>query len=169
MKHRWVAYFVVGLLSVGVGTAIAGSLDTSSADPTIDPPETAEESVVVTTIDPDRLGPPATPSTLVVQDPLPSRRSVSVVVANGSGIPGLALETAGFIEFLGYGDVTATEGSEIARDSVLYYAEGQERVAARLGIDLQLEPILVLPRETAPDVSGEFDDDVLFYVGLDQT
>ena len=50
MKHQWLAYVIVGLLSIGAGVAIAGLPNNVPVDATIIPSTTTEvtESTVAT-------------------------------------------------------------------------------------------------------------------------
>ncbi len=62
MKHQWLAYVIVGLLSIGAGVAIAGLPNNVPVDATIIPPTTTEaaESTVATTTTPETTMPPTT-------------------------------------------------------------------------------------------------------------
>ena len=62
MKHQWLAYVVVGLLSIGAGVAIAGLPDNVPVDATIVPPTTTEapEPTLPETTVPTTTVPPTT-------------------------------------------------------------------------------------------------------------
>ena len=68
MKHQWLAYVIVGLLSIGAGVAIAGLPNNVPVDATIVPPTTTEAPAptVPTTTTPDTTTPETTePETTV--------------------------------------------------------------------------------------------------------
>ena len=193
MKHQWLAYVIVGLLSIGAGVAIAGLPNNVPVDATIIPPTTTEapESTVATPTTPETTVPatttvPTTASTTTVltttapadsspettdsvPDELPDRSELNVVVANGANVSGAASRIAAQLEELGYVDVALRNGTNIVDFSVVYYAEGFEESALRLAADLDLLPDFVAPIDDSPSVPDiPADVELLVYVGLDR-
>ena len=187
MKHQWLAYLVVGLLSIGAGVAIAGLPDNTSVDATIIPPTTtttqapAPTTTVAPTTVPETTEPETTepsttePSTTEpattdsVPAELPERGELVVVAANGSNVAGAAARMATQLDELGYVDVAQLNGPDIVEFSVVYYAEGFEEAALRLAEDLDLLAEFVVPLEDAPAVVDLPDDaELLVYVGRDR-
>lgn len=193
MKHQWLAYVIVGLLSIGAGVAIAGLPNNVPVDATIIPPTTTEaaESTVATTTTPETTAPPTTsapttaPTTSVstttqpedtspettdsVPEALPDRSELNVVVANGANVSGAASRIAAQLEGLGYVDVALRNGTNIVDFTVVYYAEGFEESALRLADDLDLLPDFVAPIGDSPPVPDlPTDVELLVYVGLDR-
>ena len=77
MKHQWLAYVIVGLLSIGAGVAIAGLPDNAPVDATITSPtptaaaETSApetETTVAPTSAPETQAPDTTEPTMTVPD-----------------------------------------------------------------------------------------------------
>lgn len=195
MKHQWLAYLVVALLSIGAGVAIAGLPDNSSAGATVPPttlattttteapattttvapttvPETTEPETTVSdttepeTSEPDTTEPETTDS---VVEELPDRDELIVVAANGANVAGAALRMATFLEELGYVDIAQLNGSDIVEFSVVYYADGFEEAALRLADDLDLLDEFVAPIDDAPAVTDLPDDvELLVYIGRDR-
>jgi hypothetical protein len=188
MKHQWLAYLVVALLSIGAGVAIAGLPDNTSVDATIIPPTTTTTTeppaptttVAPTTTEPETTEPETTePETTEVESnepettepeastpdttdsvpaELPERGDVVVVAANGANVAGAALRMATGLEELGYVDIAQLNGSDIVEFSVVYYADGFEDAALRLAEDLDLLDEFVAPLEDAPAVVDLPDD-----------
>ena len=195
MKHQWLAYVIVALLSIGAGVAIAGLPDNSSAGATVPPttlattttteapastttvapttvPETTEpETTEPETTDPEITDPDSTEpeTTDSVPAELPERSDLVVVAANGANVAGAALRMATRLEALGYVDIAQLNGSDIVEFSVVYYADGFEEAALRLADDLDLLAEFVVPIEDAPAVADLPDDvELLVYVGRDR-
>jgi hypothetical protein len=189
MKHQWVAYAIVAVLSIGAGVAIAGAPSSSNVAPTIvvaalpattvQPTTTVAEVAATDPVVPTSTDAPTTtvaPATTVapeptttVPEPVPDRSEVAVVVANGADIGGIASATANDLEDLGYVGVRVRDGTDIVPLTIVYYVDGFELSAARLAIDLGLEPSAILPIADAPDIIGELQDgSLLAYLGSDQ-
>ena len=161
MKHQWLAYVIVGLLSIGAGVAIAGLPNNVPVDATIIPPTTTEapdRTVPTTTVapttvpdttEPDSTEPentePETPD--AVPGELPERSELNVAAANGANVAGTALRVAAQLEEIGYVDVLPLNGSDIVEFTVVYYADGFEEAALRLAEDLELLADFVAPIE----------------------
>jgi hypothetical protein len=184
MKRQWLAYVIVGVLSIGAGVAIAGLPDNVPVAATIVPPSTTEApettlpeppepSTTTSTTPPTTSVAPATtappPDTTVAPAPvLPERSDVRVAVANGANIAGAAARFATLLEGIGYVDVSTLDGTGISETSVVYHADGLELLAARLAVDLQLPPTAIAPLATAPPVDGlAADTQLLAYIGRD--
>ena len=183
MKHQWVAYAIVALLSVGAGVAIAGLPNNEPVDPTIIPPTTTERPTptLATTTIPTTPATTAAPettaaastttvlttTTTTVAD-LPPRSELSVAAVNGADIGGIASATAAELEALGYGDVTPLDGTVIAEFTVIYFAPGFEDSAIRLADDLGANPVLRAPLVDAPSVAGLPDVQLMAYLGQDR-
>ena len=194
MRNEWLAYVVVGLLAIGAGVAIAGLPDNVSVDATIVPPSTTEDSPATTppttpptTAAPDPTDPPTTtaapttvapttaapttaaPTTTEPDDGLPPRSELFVAAANGANIAGTALQSAEFLESLGYVDVLALNGTVVVDFTVVYFADGFEEAAVRLAGDWDLLPEFVAPLAEAPAVIDlPAETELLVYVGLDR-
>ena len=189
MKHEWLADLIVAVLCILAGLAIAGLPNSASVDATIVVPETTvapEPEPIPTTLPPVVTDPPETTAppttqppatteaptttTTVAEPPLPDRSELAVVVANGADIGGIAGDTAAALQVIGYVDVSATDGTEIAPFTVVYFVEGFEPSAVRLAVDLGIDPGAIGPIENAPEVLGtNVDDaDLLAYLGIDQ-
>ena len=193
MKHQWLAYVIVGLLSIGAGVAIAGLPNNVPVDATIIPPTTTEapESTVATTTTPETTvstttsAPTTAPTTTVstttepensspettdsVPDELPDRGELDVGAANGANVSGAASRIAAQLEELGYVEVSLRNGTNILDFTVVYYADGFEESALRLAADLDLLPDFVAPIDDSPPVPDlPTDVELLVYVGLDR-
>jgi hypothetical protein len=190
MKHQWLAYLVVALLSIGAGVAIAGLPDTSPAAATLaspttatttttevpDPTTTASPTTVPETTEPETTEPEASApetsepeTTDSVPAELPERGDLAVAAANGANVAGAALRMATRLEELGYVDIAQLNGSDIVEFSVVYYADGFEEAALRLAEDLDLLAEFVGPLEDAPAVADlPADTELLVYIGRDR-
>jgi cytoskeletal protein RodZ len=188
MKHQWLAYVIVGLLSIGAGVAIAGLPNNVPVDATIIPPTTTEapEITVPETTTPTTTTPPTTVAETTVPDTtepettspetsepepaeLPDRSEIEVVSANGANVAGAAQAVATQLEGLGYVEVAPRDGTDIVELTTIYYADGFEDAALRLAEDLALLPEFVAPLEDAPIVTAlPATVELLAYVGLDR-
>lgn len=192
MKHQWLAYLIVGLLSVGAGVAIAGLPDNVPVDATIIPPTstattdattttTTEAPASTTSIAPTTVPETSEPATSEpaisetseptdsVPQELPDRGDLFVVAANGANVAGAALRMATRLEEIGYVEVAQLNGSDIVEFSVVYHADGFEEAAQRLAADLELLPEFVAPLDDAPAVVDlPADVELLVYVGRDR-
>ena len=183
MKHQWLAYVIVGLLSIGAGVAIAGLPDNSPVAATIDVSTTLasastlapEPTVVDTTVEPtsttaattvpDTSEPATTQPDSTVSgstEPattdsapveLPDRSEVNVATANGANVAGAALRVAVQLEEIGYVDVLPLNGTEIVEFTTIYFVDGFDDAALRLAGDLDLLDVFVAPIENAPSVA----------------
>lgn len=190
MKHQWLAYLVVGLLSIGAGVAIAGLPNDVPVDATIVPPTTTDvpEPTVATTpptttTEPDTTSETTEPETTQsdtsdttepdatdsVPGELGERSEIVVATANGSNVAGAALRVAAQFEELGYVDVVTLDGSEIVEFTTIYFVDGFEDAALRMADDLQLLADFVAPIEESPAVADlPADTELLAYIGRDR-
>ena len=190
MKHQWMAYVIVALLSIGAGVAIAGLPNNVPVNATIVPPTTTErptpnapttevpetttaptttdgqETTKPGTTEPETTEPETTDSVALG---ISERSELTVVVANGAGIAGTAARNVVRLTELGYTDVTSRDGVETFEFTTIYYADGFEAVALRMANDLQLLPEFVAPLTDAPEVLGlPVDLQLLAYIGVDR-
>jgi len=198
MKHQWLAYVVVAVVSIGAGVAIAGLPDNTPANATITPTTTSSTADTTTpeTVPADTTAPTTTPETTVpetttpattapettvptttepppgtsVPADLPDRSELFVVAANGSNVAGAAARMATTLEEIGYVDVQLRNGTTFSEFTAVYYAEGFEDAALRLADDLDVVAELVGSIEDAPNVTDLPDDfELLVYIGLDRS
>jgi hypothetical protein len=191
MKHQWLAYVIVGLLSIGAGVAIAGLPDNVPVDATIisptttvAPERTLPETTVATTTappttEPDASAPDTTISSTTVPDTaaptttdstdLPDRSELFTIVANGSNIAGAASRNVERLRAIGYTDIVPRNGTGVAEFTTIYFADGFEAAALRLAEDLDLLPFYVAPIEGMPTVLELPDGaQLVAYIGLDR-
>jgi predicted flap endonuclease-1-like 5' DNA nuclease len=196
MKHQWLAYVIVAILSIGAGVAIAGLPDSVPESETIVPPSTIaapEPTVPPTTT----TGPAATtttepevtettepeetettePEATETSEPdettttvslLADRADVNVAVANGAGKAGIAAATAGELVGLGYQNIAALTGDDVVDVSTVYFADGNVGIAERMAADLGLPPGSVVALGFAPNVQQLGLVQLLVYIGRDR-
>lgn len=188
MKHPWLAYAIVSLVSIGAGVAIAGLPDNTSADVILVPvtteppapttteepspattttepaPETTEASAATTTTEPAPEATEASANTTKpdTTDPapgeIPDRSEMIVAAANGANVAGAAARAAVLLEELGYSDVLPLNGTDIVEFTVVYYADGFQEAGLRMAEDLDLLPEFVAPLDEVPAVIDLPDD-----------
>lgn len=188
MKHQWLAYAIVALLSIGAGVAIAGLPNNVPVDATIIPPTTtvapaptlpettvppttAPTTDASTTTEPETTEPDTTETVTTdsVAAELPDRSEIIVVAANGSNIAGTAARAVVRLTDLGYTNVTGSDGTQVVELTTIYYADGFEAAALRMADDLELLPEFIAPLDEAPEVPNLPDDtQLLAYVGVDR-
>lgn len=103
-----------------------------------------------------------TTTTLAARDPA----SVSVLVANGSGVSGVAGQTADALEGAGYTIVDTANASPVSATQVLYVGEAEPDAAAIAAV-LGLGPEAVAPMPDPPPVPDLAGADVVVIVGPD--
>jgi len=192
MKHQWLAYAIVGLLSIGAGVAIAGlpndvpvdatiipstttvlpeptTPDTTMATTTLPPTTTVPETTVPETTVPETTAPETTAPETTAPAELPDRSELNVAAANGANVAGAAGRMATQLEEIGYVDVAPLDGTEVVEFTSVYYADGFEDAALRLAEDLGLLEVFVGRLQDAPRVLQlPVDVELLVYVGLDR-
>jgi len=185
MKHQWLAYVVVGLLSIGAGITIAGLPNNVPVDATNIPQTTTEApepAAVPATMVPATTVPETTdpaPETTATTDPdsadsvpaeLAVRSEIVVSAVNGSNVAGIALRVATELEDLGYVDVLPLNGTDIEElTTTVFFAVGFEEAAVRMADDLGRLPEFVAPIEGSPSVGDlPADIELLVYIGRDR-
>ena len=99
---------------------------------------------------------------------LPERADIALEVANGANVGGAATRVGDALEELGYGGVGSFDGELIVDRTAVFAIEGFQGPADRLAAEVGLEPGLVFPIETAPDVGGLPEaTELLLYLGRD--
>lgn len=126
---------------------------------------------VVTTTTVDRDAPPPTgdAESTTVPDAAPAPADVVVVVANGSGISGLAARTGGTLAGLGYQVLEPANVNEGQINSVVYYVAGSEPAAVEVAAALNLPATAVQPMPTPTPVADLGTAVVLVVLGSDFT
>ena len=190
MKHQWLAYVVVGVLSIGAGVAIAGLPNNVPVDATIIPPTTTEApepaTATTTTVPATTVPATTTPDTTdpdtadlaAATDPdtadsvpaeLGERSTIVVAAVNGANVVGIALREAIELDDLGYVDVLPLNGTDIEEVTTVFFAAGFEEAALRMADDFDLPPESVAPIEVSPSVPGlSADIELLVYIGRDR-
>ena len=189
MKHQWVAYVIVALLSIGAGVAIAGLPNNVPVDATIIPPTTTEapeptvpettEPEPVETTEPEQTTTTTSTTTTTTEPPvettepepgLPDPASVAVVAVNGSDIAGTASRMVDRLEGFGFTNAVPRDGTEIRELTWVYYEEGFDGTAAEIAEALDLLPDFIAPIGESPQVQDLPDAvDVIVYVGIDRS
>lgn len=78
--------------------------------------------------------------------PPPSRGEIALVVLNATSTAGLAGETAGRAESLGYKSVTAGNAPTGTDPSRVYFVAGERPAARRVARDLEITDVVALPK-----------------------
>ena len=196
MKSQVWVYIIVVVLSVGAGVAIAGVPNSVAQDPTIQVPATTEasettapaatdpavtdptvtepvateptdsvEATTTTTTTPTTTAPTTTAPTTTL--PLPERSEIDVEVVNAANVGGAATRVSNALEELGYFDVGSFDGREIVDVTVIYAEEGFQGSADRLAAEMGMEPGLVFPLDSAPEVERLTTVELMVYLGRD--
>ena len=186
MKNQWLAYVIVAVISALAGVAIAGPPNNVGVEPTIVVP--ASTTTTTTTVAPTTTveGPaettpdtepdattttieaPETTTTLAIE-PEVDPAELGVVTANGAGSQGLATRVRNELRDAGYTETRATDGTTIVDETVVYFYPLLIREAAGVAEALDLDPTEILPIEEAPDYPELEGDQVVVYLGRDQT
>ncbi len=156
-------------------------VDTTEPDTETTEPDTASTEPDVDTTEPDTTEPiettvpettttvtePATEATPTTRPPV-ERIQLSVAVANGASIAGVARSTADRLEATGYPDIRTLDGAETVERSVVYAAPGLQAEAEQLAVDMGIDVSLVFPLSTVPPLLGELlDEQLVVYLGID--
>jgi hypothetical protein len=88
----------------------------------------------------------------------PDRADIALAVLNGTATTGLAAQTAGEAEGLGYVGVTAGNAPTSTSPTIVYFRPGQRAAAQRVARDLQVGAVQQLPAtgalaDAAPDAA----------------
>ena len=179
MKNQWLAFVIVAVISALAGVAIAGPPNNVAADPTIIVPDsTVPVTTVPTTTAPaTTVAAPATtttttteaPATTSVVDPEIDPAVLGVVSVNGAGRAGLATRVRDELIDAGYTATRATDGTTLVDDTIVYFYPSFEREAAGVAETLGLEAADVAPIDEAPEYFDLEGDQVMVYLGRDQT
>jgi hypothetical protein len=105
-----------------------------------------------------------TPTTTL---PVHPPAQVKVLVANGSGVTGLAGLVSTRLRTGGYDTLASVNANQRVAASVVYYAPGYQREAAILAQSLGLAPTSVQPMPTPPPVASLGTANVLVVAGPD--
>jgi hypothetical protein len=86
----------------------------------------------------------------------PDRADIALAVLNGTNTTGLAAQTAGQAEGLGYSGVTTGNAPTSTSPTIVYFRPGQRAAAQRVARDLQAGAVQQLPAtgalaDAAPD------------------
>ena len=103
-------------------------------------------------------GATAPSTTTAPQEPAapPDRADIALAVLNGTNTTGLAAQTAGQAEGLGYSGVTTGNAPTSTSPTIVYFRPGQRAAAQRVARDLQAGAVQQLPAtgalaDAAPD------------------
>jgi hypothetical protein len=95
------------------------------------------------------------------------RADLVVDIANGANRAGLATETATALGTLGYVNVQAAN-TALAGTSTVYFAQGFEREASRLALDIGLPASAIVPIDGAPPIEPNRLVQLIVVLGTDQ-
>lgn len=123
--------------------------------------ETTEATTSPTTTEPDFEPPETVPTTM----PVPF--DVTIAVANGANISGIATERADRIAADGFTDVVPVNASGLSEVTTIYHAPGLEQAADRIAAAALLPGIVVSPWDDRPDLDFDVDYQVLLLLGTD--
>ena len=163
-RQRIVGIVIIAIaVLIGVVLVFRGLSDTPGE---LGGPST--DGLVATTTTLDRDAPPPTD---VNQDttPAPAPADILVLVANGSGVAGLAGQTSEALTGLGFRTLEPTNVDQGAINSNVYYVEGSEPAAVEVAAALGLPASSVAPLPTPPPVASVGEAVVLVVLGADFT
>ena len=126
----------------------------------------SDSGATTTTVDRD-APPPTDPAESTTVVPAPA--DVVVIVANGSGVAGLAGQTSETLAGLGFRTLEPTNVDEGAINSSVYYVEGSEPAAVEVAAALGLPASSVQPLPTPAPVASIGEAVVLVVLGADFT
>jgi hypothetical protein len=109
--------------------------------------------------------PPAT--TTAAEEPTapPDRADIALAVLNGTSTTGLAAQTAGEAEGLGYVGVTAGNAPTSTSPTIVYFRPGQRAAAQRVARDLQVSAVQQLPASGALAGAAPDEAEVVLVLG----
>jgi hypothetical protein len=180
MKNQWLAFVIVAVISALAGVAIAGPPNNVAADPTIIVPDSTipVTTVPTTTAPATTVAAPATTTTTTTEAPATTTTVVDpeidpavlgVASVNGAGKAGLATQVRDELIDADYAAARATDGTTLVDDSIVYFYPSFEREAAGVAETLGLEAANIEPIDEAPAYSDLEGDQVMVYLGRDQT
>lgn len=193
MSSKVLVFLAVTLVSIGAAVAIAGIPHSRSAElrdvttaTTVNASTNSDAPLVTdappattgTTISTTAPGATMTPAISTTEAPtttaatsttLPpvDRSELSIVVANGASVPGVAGETADRLLEIGYNAVRTLDGTETFERSTVFAAPGLQSEAEQLAIDVGIDTTLVFPISAAPELFGSYEEPLLVYLGAD--
>ncbi len=126
-------------------------------------PTVVASTTTTTTTVPTHTSSTTTTTTSVVKS------GVTVQVANGSSVSGVAGDLTDDLKSLGWNTLAAenTTNGQTLPTTTVYYAAGMEAAAAEIASALQLKPSAVQPLTTSAPVASTAGTDVLVVVGSD--
>jgi hypothetical protein len=95
----------------------------------------------------------------------PDRADIALAVLNGTTTTGLAAQTAGEAEGLGYVGVTAGNAPTSTKPTIVYFRSGQRAAAQRVARDLQVGAVQQLPASGALADAAPDEADVVLVLG----
>ena len=136
----------------GTGGQVAAGTDTSV--PPDDDETTTTRRVGLTTV------PPTAPTTA----PARAKGDVRVLVANGSGIRGLAANTSTALRNLGWATLAPADATGLIEKTAIQYAEGYAAEARELAANLRLPATVAAPLASPPVAAADLGDAKLVVV-----
>lgn len=146
VSRRW-SLTAVGLVAAVAGVAVAGLPGDASSVRVTEPATVPATTVPATSAPTTTVAATSTTeaATTTTEAPLVDRGALSVLVANAGNRSGLAGRGADALAAAGYVFVITADAATSLDASVVLYAPGFEREAARLAADLALAPESVAP------------------------
>jgi hypothetical protein len=95
----------------------------------------------------------------------PDRAEISLAVLNGTNVTGLAAQTAGEAEGIGYVGVTTGNAPTSTDPTIVYFRAGQRAAAQRVARDLQVGAVQQLPASGALADAAPDDAEVVLVLG----
>jgi hypothetical protein len=95
----------------------------------------------------------------------PDRADIALAVLNGTSTTGLAAQTAGEAEGLGYVGVTAGNAPTSTSPTIVYFRPGQRAAAQRVARDLQVGAVQQLPPSGALANAAPDEAEVVLVLG----
>lgn len=129
--------------------------------------EVSSDPSVQTTTTVDRDAPPPTDALQTTTSEAPAPADVIVVVANGSGITGLAARTGELLTTAGYQVLAPTDATSSATTSSVYFTSGSEPAATEVAAALGLGATAVKPLPDPAPVASVGTAQVVVVLGAD--
>lgn len=144
--------------------------DTTAAT-TTEPEPTPTSEATVAPDEPDAPADTTAPATTTTAPPdeplLVARGFLTVAAANASGTNGVAGATADLLTDAGYDEVAAINAAEPAERSAVYHADGLEREAGRIAVDLDRAGLELVPIEAVPPLLTSRSFDIIVFIASD--
>lgn len=100
-------------------------------------------------------------------EPLPTRSSIRLIIANGAGISGLAASTVARLAQQGWTNSTATDTLRSVAATTIYVSARFVDQGRQVAVDLGLPNAPVLPNNGAPITSIDAQGDIIVALGKD--